>query len=687
MTARHRASIIILVQRNPEHILSCLDSIEVRVGSTVSYETIVLFNGAEPSVVAEVQRSGTKARLLSLETNLGFSGGCNYAAHHAASEYLVFLNDDTMVEKNWLEALVAAADQHPEAGAVGSKILFLDGSVQEAGAVIWSDGSTAPLGRGLSPDSLAHHYVREVDYCSASSLLVRREVFERLGGFDELYFPAYYEDVDLCLGIRRLGMSVLYEPRSRIHHVEAASTESSFRMFLFRRNQRRLNLKWRAEIEGQISPYAPAALWSAMMRTQPYRRRILVIDDCIPNTKLGSGFGLMRELFGDLLDSEYSVTFYPSAWRKGDLDAMAGLRVEVIDVPLEEYLRRPEVTFSAAVISRPHNYWKHIDLIRALQPPMPIIYNAEALFFRRLETEAAQETDPERASERAVEAACVRHDEETMIVDADSVVTIATEEAAIASKWRGREDVVFLRPIQPDVRRTEAPFGERRFIVFVAGWLAGPRSPNAAALRWFTEEVLPYVVARVPWARLIVVGASPPENVRDLAGPHVEFMGYVDDLREIYERSLLAIAPLTFGAGVKIKTIEAMQYGVPVVATSIGAEGLGEAAHRALEIADDPLEFGAAVVRLLIDEQTWNSRRIEMLDVVERWLGEEPVRWTDIISHAIAAHRTTRGSSLDQGPRAFSNAALRSDSASSKAIFAFENSQSSSKSLDRSSAI
>src|SRR6185312_9863438 len=116
---------------------------------------------------------------------------------------------------------------------------------------IWSDGSTKPVGRGERPGSLAYSYVRNVDYTSANGMLVLREDFERLGGFDNRYFPAYYEDTDLCLALRHeLKQEILYEPRAIISHVEAASsTDPNFRHFLFRRNRALLADKWREVLQ------------------------------------------------------------------------------------------------------------------------------------------------------------------------------------------------------------------------------------------------------------------------------------------------------------------------------------------------------------------------------------------------------------------------------------------------------
>ncbi len=146
--------------------------------------------------------------------NHGFGGGCNLAARFARGERLVFLNDDAVVTPGWLTALCAAMDSDDRIGVVGSAILLADGRLQEVGDVIWRDGSTSHLGRGLVSTAAAHLDLRDVDYVSFCSAMVRRQTWDDVGGFDERFFPAYYEDADLCLSARVPRLA--YRVRARV---------------------------------------------------------------------------------------------------------------------------------------------------------------------------------------------------------------------------------------------------------------------------------------------------------------------------------------------------------------------------------------------------------------------------------------------------------------------------------------
>ncbi|HEY2594546.1 MAG TPA: glycosyltransferase family 2 protein, partial [Chloroflexota bacterium] len=141
-------------------------------------------------------------------------------------------------------------DAAARVGVAGSRVLLADGRLQEAGDVIWSDGSTSHLGRGLPGDDPTLMQRRDVDYVSFCSAMVRRETWDDVGGFDEQYFPAYFEDADLCLSARARGWRVVCEPASVVVHDEGSSTAVRFRHFLSRRNQRLFAAKWRAELAG-----------------------------------------------------------------------------------------------------------------------------------------------------------------------------------------------------------------------------------------------------------------------------------------------------------------------------------------------------------------------------------------------------------------------------------------------------
>ena len=233
-------SIVILAFDNVRFTIECLASI-LRFADDVAYEVILIDNGSSDETPALVGRIPNLVYLRQ-DTNLGFVLGCNRGADAARGRYLVFLNNDAQVTAGWLPALLEPfADRR--VGAVGPKVVFPDGRLQEAGATINPDGTSALIGVFDDPNLPRYSYARDVDYASGVCLAVEASRFREIGGFSEDFAPAYCEDVDLCLRLAERGLRVVYTPRATVvHHLSATSGSlgADFKMRCITRNQQRL---------------------------------------------------------------------------------------------------------------------------------------------------------------------------------------------------------------------------------------------------------------------------------------------------------------------------------------------------------------------------------------------------------------------------------------------------------------
>ncbi len=635
------ASVIVVGWRRAPYLLDCLRALRRSV-RRVPYEVVVVLNEPAPELTAAVQARVRGATVLSSAANLGFAGAVNLGAARARGDYVVLLNDDTEVEPDWLETLVETAERR-RAGAVGSTMLFPDGTIQEAGSILWDDGSTMTVGRGLPAGSRRYDFERRVDFASGGSLLVRRATWERLGGMSGDYFPAYYEDTDLCLRIAADGESIWYQPRSRVMHHESQSTNQTYRDFLFERNKQQLRASFGDLLEERVhaAPWDPAAVEEAVWRAMGAPERVLLVDDQVPVPAKGSGMPRMAEVLAALQESgRYQVSVWTSLIDGSrDNDLLCTLGVEVVDEPLEEHLARPGRHYAAVIFSRPHNYEIRAPLVRAAQPGAALVYDAEALFFRRIEREAQLRSGTAEAEALETAAAEMRRCELDIAADADHVVAISEEEAAVLRE-AARCPVEVHGPLLGAIAPSPSGFAPRRDVAFVAGWAAGPNSPNADGLAWFAREVMPKLRARVPDARLLVTGVGPPPSLRSLAGPGIVFVGAVADLAAFYDAVRVVAVPMRFGAGVKNKTIEALQYAVPTVATTVGAEGLPTDDPDAVVVADDATNFAAALASLLEDRATWDLVRGRLLAQVARWQeSRTPTIWPAVVERAVARAR------------------------------------------------
>lgn len=310
-----KVSIVIPVYNNIALTVACLDSVVKNVSNKISYEVIVVDNNSSD----ETKKALSKIKNLvyiRLDKNCGFVDGCNLGADHTRGKYLVFLNNDALVTTDWLESLVTTIESSQDIGLVGSKILYPDGRLQEAGGIIYQNGTGCNYGKNDHPDRYQYNYLREVDYCSGASIIIARSLFKSFGGFDTLYAPAYYEDTDLAFKVHAEGLRVLYQPESIIYHIEGAtagvSTSSGFKKYQTI-NQKKFLRRWKSTL--QKNHYA-SDLFLPQARDYGVDKRILIVDECIPSPDQDSGSVRMTRIIDGLLDLGYKVTFFPNYTKK-----------------------------------------------------------------------------------------------------------------------------------------------------------------------------------------------------------------------------------------------------------------------------------------------------------------------------------------------------------------------------------
>jgi O-antigen biosynthesis protein len=556
-------------------------------------------------------------------SNLGFTRTANRGAAAARGRFIVFLNNDTRVLPGWLEGLLGAMDDQ-RIGAAGSRLLYPSGLLQEAGALVWADGSGWNIGRGSSPRRPEYAFRRDVDYCSAASLIVRTALFREIGGFDERFAPAYYEDADLCFALRSRGHRVVYEPSSTVLHLEGGTHGTERRRAapgahtkeLQYRNQAVFAAKWADELERRLPPPTRdrrlAELRGPLRRSAP---RVLVCDALIPTPDQDAGSQRMDWILRILALQSSHVTFHPlnpaevgdyaSSLRRAGVEVVAG-GIE----PFWRFAHRRAGFYDMVILSRPDS-GARLARVRRHFPAATIVFDAPDLRFRRHERELAVtgligEGHPQRsrATERALVAAC------------DVTATVTEVEAAIVRDLVPTARVVVLPTVHAPRSDQPPPFESRRGLLFIASFR---HAPNADAMSYFLDEVFPRVRERLD-VELVIVGASPPLELSRRAGPGVRFTGFVRDVTPVFDQARVFVSPLRFGAGMKGKNGQAMALGLPMVTTTVGAEGMDLADEQQALVRDDPAGFAAAVLRLHEDAELWqrlanNARRV----AEQRW--------------------------------------------------------------------
>ena len=606
-------SILIPVYNQIQVTIACLHSV-LRHTKDVKYEVIVVDDRSDRESAGTL-RQIRGLRLIRNESNRGFLKSCNAAAAAARGEYLLFLNNDTEVTNGWLTAMLGVFEERKDAGLVGAKLVYPDGRLQEAGGIMWRDASGVNVGKWDDPNKPEYNYLREVDYCSGACIMVPKALFDSVGGFDVRYAPAYYEDTDLAFAVRASGRKVYYQPLATIIHHEGqtsgTSTDSGVKSYQLV-NQVKFREKWRQELSRHEEGRADQ-IRNAMERR--ISRRALVIDARGLTPDQDSGSVRMLKLLRILQELGFQVTFAPLNRLRVPpySDTMQGLGIEYLHDPFinsfEDLLRERGSKFDFIMLSRAEVANAILPACLAYAPTTPVIYDTVDLHFIRQQREARLTHDA-AAQKKAAE---MEQMELQLARQSAAVVVVSPEEREILADKLPGQHIAVVSNVH-EARSVVPSFPERKDFLFIGGF---EHTPNIDAMLWFTAEILPLVVAELPNAKLHIVGSKMPPEVRALANDEVVTHGYVKDVAPLFESCLLSVAPLRFGAGVKGKINQSMSFGVPVVSTTIGAEGMHVQDGESIMIADAPAEFAQHVVRLHRDPNLWKHLSQNSLRNVE----------------------------------------------------------------------
>lgn len=605
-------SVVVLAWKQTDLLLACLYAL-ANHQSQHAFEVVLVLNGASDDVRRVVGDRVRGVKVVDSSVNLGFAGGCNRGVSHSVGEFVVLLNDDAVVQPRWLDRLVATASVDDRRAIVASRVVWPNGVTQEVGGSVLSDASLAVHHRGETATESAFLAPRRVDYSSGCSLLVRRKVWDSLGGMDTQYFPAYFEDVDLCLSAWTSGAEVWVDPSSVVVHHESSSTNAAVRNRFLDRNAVLFARKW-SEFLATCAPNEPEAIRAALEHSRRVSRRVLVVDSLVPVQDGAAGHGRMFSEVCALVEPDTHVLFVATEntqpWAAAEL---ASRGVEVSRSSVAELVTGAQPAFDVVVVSRPTNGAAVVDLVASMSKVPRVVYDAEALFSQRLLAEAANASDERVASRLNAEAADVQAVEQRILLAADHVVCVSSDEERIIRDIRqGRPTT--LAPIDiGGAHITSQQFPERSGVVFIAGWLAGSDSPNGDAVRWMAHDIVPLLAPLDATAKVFVTGGNPPAELMRLESGQLQFTGHVDDLGELLSHVRVAIAPLRYGAGVKVKVLEALQRGVPVVATKFGAQGIDPRWRAGIVVADTAERIADAVAHLHSDREAWDTLRDNLL--------------------------------------------------------------------------
>lgn len=597
-------SVLLVLYNQAELTYQALRSLKFTLD--VPAEVIIVDNASSDATEALLARIDG-ARIVRNAENKHFLRAANQAARMAKGRHLLFFNNDARAMPGAVSHGVRRLDAEPDLGAVGGKIVLLDGTLQEAGNIVWRDGVCAGYGRGADPMSPEFQFRRDVDYVSGAFLMTPKAVFENLEGFDRAFAPAYYEETDYCLRLRASGRRVGYDPAIEIAHFEFGSSSPSAGQALQARNRILFSAKHAQALARQ--PDHAARRLKARMRDD-WSGRLLIIEDQVPNPQLGAGHPRATDLLRAARSASWFVTLYPLVYADVDYETAyewlpldAEIAAERGQAGLVQFLRERAGYYDAVVVSRPHNMEMFLQALS--QAPgfiarERVIYDAEAIFAVRDAT-----GDPARALKA-----------ELSLAQAARMVLTVSEAEAKAFRDGGARDVRILgHALKADP--TPRTFDARADLLFV-GALDDDYGPNVDSLAFFVEEVMPKLDRLIGEGWLLKVAGHAAGRARSLAGPRVQILGRVDDLRPLYDQARVFVAPTRFAAGIPMKVHGAAAAGLPVAATGLLADQLGWTDGRELMVGDTADAFARATARLYTDAGLWNAVRAGGLAALAR---------------------------------------------------------------------
>jgi O-antigen biosynthesis protein len=601
--ASPKVSIVIPVHNKFPVTYNCLASL-LLASNRANFEVILVDDGSTdatkdvPDLIKGVQ-------YVRNEAAQGFIRACNRGGTLARGEYIVMLNNDIEATAGWIDELLWTFEHFEGVGMAGAKLLYADGSLQEAGGIVWGNGDPWNYGRGGNAHDPRYNYARQVDYLSGACVMLPTALWKELGGFDELFVPAYFEDTDLAFRVRDKGYKVVYTPFSQVFHFEGISSGTSTSSGI-KRYQEINRPKFKGRWAKAYRHNGTVGVDVELNKDRNVEFRALVIDAEAPKPDKDAGGYAAVEEIRMLQSLGFKCTFVPQnmAWMGGYTEALQRMGVECVFAPfalsVNEVIEKRAKEFDLIYITRYHVAEQYLDRLREHAPQAKIVLNNADLHFLREMRAALGARNPELLS-RAIQT---RDAELAVMRKVDLVLSYTDIEKAVIISHNLDSTKVAKCPWVVDTPAQVPPYDARTDIAFLGGF---NHHPNAEAVEWFVKNVMPLLRKELPGVVFRVYGSNAPKTLDALATKDVVIEGWVPDVADVYNSARIFVAPLQSGAGIKGKVIGALAHGIPCVLSSLAVEGIGLREDLDAAVVTNPAEWVVAIARLYNDPELWQA--------------------------------------------------------------------------------
>ncbi|RXR30947.1 glycosyltransferase [Sphingobium fluviale] len=609
-------SIVIPVYNNIHLTLKCLKSL-TKINLIEKCEIIIISDGSSDES-DEILDKIPGIKYIKNEKNLGFIRSCNKASEFSRGEYIVFLNNDTVLDKDWLSELAKTFEGSSNIGLVGSKLVYPDKRLQEAGGIVWSNGSAWNWMRKKDPSHPSANFMRDVDYVTGASLMISRTLFEALGRFDSRYQHSYYEDTDLAMSVRKAGYRVVYQPTSQLIHYEGASSGRDPKKGAKRYqviNREIFVEKWKNELSLHHK-YGKNPLKAS---DRQVRGNILIIDSVTPTPDRDSGSIDMYNLIKILIDLNFRVHFIPSDNFYNDKNYVKNLQrigVNCIYYPyyssVDQYLKKTGDIFEYVILCRKKYAKRAIDYVKKYcKNSILIFYTVDLHFLRDLRRYKIENND------LLYEKAKSSFYSEMKIIDSvDCTIVLSKKEKSILNVLR-KKNVSTIPLIRKFDILEGVNFSDRNGVSFIGGY---NHLPNVDAVNFMVHEIWPELrklldAKGLPPIVLNIYGADMPKEFMEFEADDIVVHGYIENAEDAFRNVRLSMAPLRYGAGLKGKLATSFGYGVPVLGSRIAYEGVDIKSRSVLCVNSmNATDYAMALVRVYYDVDALSRMSTELYE-------------------------------------------------------------------------
>lgn len=588
-----RVSIVITIGKDLDSLLRCLLSIDLHAGA-LPFEVLLVEEGPEAAAAAVLNHLGG-VQYLPQQLALGPAEARNRGARQASGDWICFLSREAVVREGWLEALADSYSRDPLCGVAGPCLFHPDGRLLAAGGHTTQEGAWLARGWDDVPFPTDETALQMVEGCSGAALLIDRNRFLEMGGFDSRRFPASHWDLDLAFRLRARGFKVICQPLSRVVMGEGFPPEG----FLDSGDpgdRRRFRETW----SSWLGPELLDGRWATK-----HAPRVLVVDQLTPTPDRDSGSIDMVNTLRILVEFGCQVTFlavHPVEAQAHYTRPLQAMGITCIQpshmVSVAKFLRERGREFELVVLTRLEVAGPLLKRVRRHCPAAKVVFNTVDLHHVREARRARLEgsVDIERRAKR------LRRKELGLVSAADATLVISPEERALLGDVLPSAKVVVVPLLRESASAAPTSPEGRSDLIFIGGF---KHSPNVDAVLNFAREAWPLIHEALPSMQWHVVGSHPPEEILQLQGAGILVHGFVEDLAPVLQRCRASLAPLRYGAGLKGKVVTSLEHGVPCVATPLALEGMGLVPGEEVLVADTPETFRDRILDLSRDDETW----------------------------------------------------------------------------------